>query len=111
MLTTLVYLYVGLSRSTLSKILAERETYKSPSKCYKVLREKIVVDSFDRDAIRREIYAIYEQKEHVTLPKLMEKLKNKELFHGKKTKLATLLKEMGFSYRKMDDRRYYYEYI
>ena len=31
------------------------------------------------------------------------------IFHGGRTKLAELLKEMGFSYSKIDDRCYYYE--
>ena len=36
-------------------------------------------------------------------------LKDAGLFSGKWTKLAELLKEMGFSYKKQDNRRYYYE--
>ena len=54
-------------------------------------------------------YEIYEWKEHVTLSSLLIKLEDEGLFSGKWTKLAELLKEMGFSYKKQDNRRYYYE--
>ena len=52
---------------------------------------------------------MYERKEHVTLPKLLTVLKDDGLFSGGRTKLRLLLKDMGFRYRKQDNRRYYYE--
>ena len=39
----------------------------------------------------------------------MTVLKDDGLFSGRRTKLRLLLKDMGFRYRKQDNRRYYYE--
>ena len=63
-------LYVGIS-SSLTKILKEKtraedsdteQPFTSPAKCYKKSRKRVIVDDFDRDAIRREIYKIYEKR-------------------------------------------------
>ena len=50
--------------------------------------------------------SIYEQKEHVTLPKLLTILKDDGLFSSGYTNLRLLLKDMGFHYCtcKQDDR-------
>ena len=45
--------------------------FSSPAKRYKASRQLIVVDDFDREAIRRRIYQVYEAKEHLTLSKLL----------------------------------------
>ena len=74
---TLLYTYcwsIGVSRSSLTRIIEEshqEESFTSPAKCYKSSREKVVTDSFDRDAIRRKIYDMYEHKQHVTLSNLL----------------------------------------
>ena len=66
-------------------------------------------DRFDIDAIRRKIYTFYERKEHLTITKLLKSVRDDGLFNGKRTMLRLLLKELGFKYKKVDDRRYYYE--
>ena len=43
----------------------------SPAKRYKMSRRRVVVDDFDREAIRRRIYQVYKAKEHLTLSKLL----------------------------------------
>ena len=43
----------------------------SPAKRYKSSRQQIAVDDFDREAIRRCIYQVYEAKENLTLSKLL----------------------------------------
>ena len=66
-------------------------------------------DRLDIDAIRRKIYTFYEWKEHLTITKLLKSVCDDGLFNGKRTMLRLLLKELGFKYKKVDDRRYYYE--
>ena len=61
------------------------------------------------DAIRRKIYNFYERKEHLNTYKLLKTLKQDGIFNGKRTKLLQVLKELGFHYKKVDDRRFYYE--
>ena len=41
------------------------------------------MDDFDHNAIRRKIYSIYEQMEHVILSKLLKALQDAESFGGK----------------------------
>ena len=63
----------GVPKTTLIRIVEEKkDKCRSPSKKrYKVSRKVIVTDDFDKDAIRRKIYGLYEQKEHLTLSKLL----------------------------------------
>ena len=67
-----------------------------PTKRYKVLRH-LLVNDFDCEAIRRKIYHLYQNKEHMTLSKLLVVLKEDNLFHGQWLTLNILLKEMGFN--------------
>ena len=78
------------------------DTFTPPEKHYKSSWKCIQVNDFDQDAIR----SIYERKEHVTLNKLLQVLQDDGLFSGKRTTLSKLLNEMGFAYRKQDNRRY-----
>ena len=72
-----LYLNIGIGRRALASIVNEKqkmstdETFESPAKRYKTSRKKIISDSFDRDAIRRKIYSLYEMKRHVTLSSLL----------------------------------------
>ena len=59
------------------------------------------IDDFDKEAIRREILAYYERGELPTLDSLLEIVKEPPLsFKGGRTSLWTLLKSMGFRYKK-----------
>jgi hypothetical protein len=67
---------IGILTASIRRILTEKKKqpdkpFESPAKRYKADRSRINVDSFDRDAIRREIYGIYNKKEHVMLTKLL----------------------------------------
>ena len=65
----------GYSEATIKRVRMERthggSEFSSPAKRYKVARRRIVVDNFDREAIRWCIYQLYDAKEHVTLTKLL----------------------------------------
>ena len=77
---------VGFSKSTVWRILKEyekigdSEKFESPAKRYRVSRTKIVVDDFDRDAIRCKIHQMYSQNIYVTTANLLRELKKDELF-------------------------------
>ena len=83
--------------------------FESPRRRYRHSRKRVTPDRFDKDAVRRKIYDLYEQKQHVTVTKLLKTLQDNGLFNGRKTSLRQLLHDIGFKYKKVDDRRYYYE--
>ena len=101
-----------LSTSTVANIRREGKTgglFKTPQKRYTTDRKQINVDDFDRQAIRRMVHRFYERHEYPTLQSLLDELKARQLFKGGKSTLHKLLREMGFRYRKHENRRYIYE--
>ena len=96
----------GYSVRTVERVLAIK---RASSKRYKASRVRIVVDDFDTDGIRRTIHQFYERKEYPTLKKLSSVLRGKGLFTGHRTTLWKLLRKIGFTYRKVNDKRYVYE--
>ena len=78
----------------------------SPKKRYEKPRQRVFADDFDRDAIRRNIHRMYEEKRHLTLTIILEALREDDLFSGGRTSLAKLLKDMGFGYKKINNKRY-----
>ena len=67
------------------------------------------MDDFDCDAIRRTVHEFYVKKEYSILDKLLQILKEKELFTGGCISLWKLLRKIGFRYKKVNDKRYVYE--
>lgn len=63
------------------------------------------VDDFQKSAIRRHIMAYYERKEVPTLRRLQGSLQDAGLFNGSKSSLATVLKDLGFAYKKFNSRK------
>lgn len=63
------------------------------------------VDDFGKSAIRRHIMGYYERKEVPTLRRLQVSLKEAGLFNGGKSSLATVLKDLGFAYKKFNTRK------
>ena len=67
----------GLSRATIIRInreqrrLPEDVEFSSPVKRYCRIRKQVVIDNFDREAIRRRIYHLYAQKINITLNRLL----------------------------------------
>ena len=89
-----------ISRTSIKRLRKEKlrtggAAFSTPTKRYRFSR-RLLVDDFDREAIRRKIYHLYRCKEHVTLSKLLVVLKEDNLFHGQRTTLNILLREMGF---------------
>ena len=78
----------------------------SPKDRYEKSRQIICVDDFDRDAICRKIHRMYEERKHLTLTIILYALKEDDLFSGGRSSLAKLLKDMGFGYKKVNNKRY-----
>ena len=62
----------GFSERTVNRVLLEKRkldgsSFTSPNKRYKESRERVDVDAFDTDAIRRTVHEFYEKKEYPTL--------------------------------------------
>ena len=62
------------------------------------------MDEFDRDAIRRKIHR-YEEKKHLTLNVIHQVLEEDDLFHGGRSSLAKELNRMGFTYKRINNKR------
>ena len=80
-----------------------------PVKRYGVSRIRINPNLFDREIIRRIIHNIYCRKESPTLCSVLEKVKEEFGFPGGKFCLWRVLKEMGYSYKKKDNKQFLYE--
>ena len=95
-----------VNRNTISKIKSKlaRSGSLEPPKRTKV--EKITVDSFDKDVIRRKIHEIYVFEKRVpTIQSLHAVLVRDINFYGSLTYLRKLLKSMGFRWKKCSDNR------
>ena len=104
----------GFCRSTVYRVLREQKhlglkKFDSPVKRYVKSRKSICVDDFDVAAIRRTVHEFYNRKEYPTMTKLLAVLKEKELFSGGRTTLWKLLREIGFKYKTVDNKKYVYE--
>lgn len=62
------------------------------------------IDTFDADAIRNHVYTYYTRHEYPTVSKLLVSLRELGLFTGSATSLITILKKIGFKYKKSDKR-------
>ena len=96
----------GYCKRTVERIIAEKRKLKgaeftSPEKRYKKSRLRIVVDDFDCDAIRRTVHEFYAKKEYPTLDKLLQILKEKELFTGGRINLWKLLRKIDLDTRRL----------
>ena len=83
--------YVRKLLNPLEKRKLDGSSFTSPNKRQKESRERVDIDAFDTDAIRRTVHAFYEKKKYPTLDKLLQVLK-KMLFKGERISLWKLLK-------------------
>ena len=68
------YVCVGIAERTITSVQQEAScgstVFSSLAKQCKVRRRRVLVDTFDREAIKRRMYQLYEAKEHMTVKKL-----------------------------------------
>ena len=81
----------------------------TPIKRYTTSRIRINPDTFDKEAIRRLVHAFYIRREYPTIAAVFEKAKEECGFPGGRFCLWRVLKEMGFTYKKRDNKKYIYE--
>ena len=79
----------------------------SPKKKYDETRVQLVLNEVDVEGIHKEVHEFYQRNEYPTLSSLMEKLKGSNLFKGHHTTLW--MREMGFRYKKHENKKYIYE--
>ena len=104
----------GFCRSTVYCVLHQQKQlgpkkFESPVKRYVKSRKSICVDDFDVVAMRRTVHEFYNQKEYPTITKLLAVLRERELFSGGWTTSWKLLREIGFKYKTVDNKKYLYE--
>lgn len=99
---------LGIGKKTIRTIL--KETYGHSGTAENILRtpnkrkkSKTVtgIDTFDADAIRNHVYAYYTRHEYPTVSRLLISLREAGLF----TSLITIMKQIGFKYKKTDKRK------
>ncbi|XP_046671567.1 uncharacterized protein LOC124361550 [Homalodisca vitripennis] len=106
---------LGINKNTVVNICSEKKKniveggsgqVHTPNK-KKLPRQKRVtnLDNFQKDAIRRHVYAYYRRKEYPTLKKLIQSLKDADLFNGCKSSLSLVLKQLGFKYKSVGKRK------
>lgn len=99
----------GVSKRSCVKISEEGKQnnghYHSPTQRYSVSRKRIIVDEFDRAAIRRTIHNFFIRKEYPTLNKVLAEVRDKEIFNGCRTTLWKIIHEIGFKYKVINDRK------
>ena len=100
----------GLSLRTINRIhqeyISHDGQFMMPFKRYGVSRIRINPNSFDREIIRRIIHNVYCRKEYPTLCSVLEEEFG---FPGGRFCLWRVLKEMGYSYKKKDNKQFLYE--
>ena len=52
---------------------------------------------------------MYEEKRHLKLTSILYELKRAGLFEGERTVLRSVLREMGFRYKRINNKRHYFE--
>ena len=66
-------------------------------------------DSFNKEVIWRTVYSFYTQRQYLTLTTILAKLKEDGIFGGGRFCLWKVLQELGFSYKKRDNKQYIYK--
>lgn len=103
---------LGIAQKTIRTILKEKygpsgteeNVLRTPKKRRKS-KPVTDVDKFDADAIRNHVYSYYSRKEYPTVKKLIITLQEAGLYSGSVTSLITVLKKIGFKYKKTDKRK------
>lgn len=81
------------------------EKVSTPNKKRRRNEPIVGIDDFQAAAIRTHIYGYYTRNEYPTIKKMVDSLKEADLFHGGRTSLTKILKIMGFRYKKINKRK------
>lgn len=107
----------GVSISTIKRISATTRNpdspggsmapvFRTPGKKRRGVARVTGLDAFDRSVVKRCVHNFHKtEKELPTIKKIKEKLERDIDFKGSNTSLRTILKNMGFKWRKTQDNR------
>lgn len=103
---------LGIGKKTVRTILKEKcgpsgteNNVLSTPKMRKKSKPVTGIDTFDADAIRNHVYGYYTRNEYPTVSKLLITLREAGLCSGSATSLITIMKKIGFKYKKTDKRK------
>ena len=82
--------------------MTQEKYFLIPTKRYIASRVCVNVDSFDKEVIRRTIHSFYDKREYPTLTKILEALREKEIFRGGRFCLWRIIQEIEFTYKKKE---------
>ena len=101
----------GLSERTVRDIHKEHVACDgqllTPVKRYTASQVRINLDTFDREAIRPLVYAFYIRRKYPTIAAVLEKAREECGFPGGRFCLCRVLKGIGFTYKKQDNKNTY----
>lgn len=103
---------LGISPKTVGKVVREAKTGEptiTPWNRKPRKSPKTNVDLDNENAIRNIIYGFYERKEWPTFTKLMDALKEANVFHGGKTSLKRLMSKLNFQWEQVNKKKYLME--
>lgn len=107
----------GVSVSTIKRIIAAAKDpnsaglgmapiFRTPGKKRRGVKRITDIDSFDRGVIKRCVHNFHKtEKELPTIKLLLRKLRQDIGFNGSATSLRTILKDLGFKWKKTEDNR------
>ena len=103
----------GVSQSSVYRILQDRKkqveegtSSGTPGKKHNVPKRITDIDDFDSGLIRRTIHNFYAVEQSVpTLKRLVQKLREKNDFTGSVSSLRTIIKNLGFRWKKTRTNR------
>ena len=93
---------VGIKESTLRGYLKDgnpvqgvvKSVHKTPVK--KPVAKSQKLDDFDKGVVRRTIYDMHQKSEAVTMPRLFEALKEKDIHAGSVSTVGRAVRRLGF---------------
>jgi transposase len=103
---------LNIYKNTVVKVCKEKKLseesgtkLRTPNK--KIAKTKRVtgLDAFQKDAVRRHVYGYFSRKEYPTVKKLHVSLAESGLLKASKSSIATVLKGLGFKYKKFGNRK------
>ena len=99
--------------ATVKRIYSEQRIHDgkflTPVRIYSASRVRVNPDAFNQAVIRRAVHSFYESKEYPTISGILEKVKEQCGFPGGRFCMWRVLRELGFSYKKRDNKHYIYE--
>ena len=80
-------------------------SFISPGKHRTVKKRKTNLDDFEKCVLRRTIFDLYDKGEYPTAKKLVALMRDKIEYKGSVSSMYTILKSLGFKYRRTNDGR------